>query len=58
MTVLTLQEIAERLKLHPNTLRRYIKEGKLAAMKFGRVWRIEEKDLEEFMRANKRGVGK
>jgi len=58
VTVLTLQEIAERLKLHPNTLRRYIKEGKLAAMKFGRVWRIEEKDLEEFMRANKRGVGK
>lgn len=58
MTVLTLQEIAERLKLHPNTLRRYIKERKLAAMKFGRVWRIEEKDLEEFMRANKRGVGK
>ena len=55
---MTLQEIAERLKLHPNTLRRYIKEGKLAAMKFGRIWRVEKKDLEEFMRANKRGVKK
>lgn len=58
MTVLTLKEVAERLRLHPNTLRRYIKKGKLAAMKFGRVWRIEEKDLEEFMRANKQGVKK
>ena len=58
MIVLTLKEVADRLRLHPNTLRRYIKEGKLAAMKFGRVWRVEEKDLEEFMRANKRGVRK
>lgn len=58
MTVLTLKEIAERLKLHPNTLRRYIKEGKLPAMKFGRVWRVEEEDLKEFMRANKQGAKK
>lgn len=58
MTVLTLKEIAEKLKLHPNTLRRYIKEGKLPAMKFGRVWRVEEEDLKEFMRANKQGAKK
>jgi len=58
VTVLTLKEIAERLKLHPNTLRRYIKEGKLPAMKFGRVWRVEEEDLKEFMRANKQGAKK
>ena len=56
MTVLTLKEVAERLKLHPNTLRRYAKEGKLSAMKFGRVWRIEEEDLKEFMRAMKQRV--
>ena len=56
VTVLTLKEVAERLKLHPNTLRRYAKEGKLPAMKFGRVWRIEEEDLKEFMRAMKQRV--
>ena len=56
MNVLTLKEVAQRLKLHPNTLRRYAKEGKLPAMKFGRVWRIEEEDLKEFMRAMKQGV--
>ena len=58
MTVLTLKEVAQRLKLHPNTLRRYAKEGKLPAMKFGRVWRIEEEDLVKFMRAMKQGVKK
>lgn len=56
MTVLTLKEVAQRLKLHPNTLRRYAKEGKLSAMKFGRVWRIEEEDLKDFMRAMKQEV--
>ena len=58
MNVLTLREVAEKLKLHPNTLRRYAKEGKLPAMKFGRAWRIEEEDLKEFMRAMKQGVKK
>lgn len=58
MNVLTLKEVAQRLKLHPNTLRRYAKEGKLSAMKFGRVWRIEEEDLKDFMRAMKQGVKK
>ncbi len=58
MTVLTLKEVAQRLKLHPNTLRRYAKEGKLPAMKFGRVWRIEEKDLKDFMRAMKQKIKK
>jgi len=53
VTVLTLKEVAERLKLHPNTLRRYAKEGKLPAMKFGRVWRIEEKDLVKFISESK-----
>lgn len=56
MNVLTLKEVARKLKLHPNTLRRYAKEGKLAAMKFGRVWRIEEEDLKDFMKAMKQGV--
>jgi len=54
MPMLTLKEIAERLKLHPNTLRRYVKQGKLPAMKFGRVWRVEEWDLNKFLEERKR----
>ncbi len=56
--MLTLEEISKRLKLHLNTLRRYAREGQLPAVKFGKVWRVEEEDLEEFIRERKRGVKK
>lgn len=51
--MLTAEEVAEKLKLHPNTVRKYARWGKLPAVKSGRVWRIEEKDLEDFIRARK-----
>ena len=35
---LTIDEIAKKLKLHPATITKYIREGKLMALKFGRVW--------------------
>lgn len=49
--MLTAEGVAKRLKLHPNTVRKYARWGKLPAKKFGRVWMIEEKDLEDFIRA-------
>lgn len=36
------------LKVHPLTVRRYIKEGKLRAVKFGGNIRIRESQLTEF----------
>jgi len=45
-----VEEVAEKLRLHPNTIRIYIKGGKLPAAKFGKVYRIKEEDLEEFIR--------
>lgn len=36
------------LKVHPLTIRRYIKEGKLKAIKAGGNVRIKESDLSEF----------
>jgi len=36
------------LKVHPLTIRRYIKEGRLKALKVGGAIRIKEKDLQEF----------
>ena len=47
----TAPEVAERLKLHINTVRRYIKEGKLKAFKYAdnSRWRITSEELEEFI---------
>lgn len=54
MTLLTVKEVAKELKLHPVTVRRYIREGKIAASLFGRVWRIQEQALDELLERTKR----
>lgn len=51
--MLTLKEVAKRLNLHINTVQEYVKEGKIPAIKLDRVWRVEEKDLEEFITERK-----
>lgn len=52
--LLTVNETAKILRLNTETVARYIREGKISAVKLGRVWRVEEKDLEEFIRERKR----
>jgi len=37
---LTVNEVAGRLKLHPATLTKYIRERRISSVKFGRVWRV------------------
>ncbi len=48
--LLSLREVSEVLRLNINTVRRYVREGKLQAAKFGRVYRVREEMLEEFIR--------
>jgi excisionase family DNA binding protein len=47
----TAPEVAERLKLHINTVRRYIKEGKIKAFKYAdnSRWRIPSEELAKFI---------
>jgi len=51
--MLTLYEVAEKLKLHYNTIYKYIRSGELKAIKLNRVYRVEEKELEKFKKRNK-----
>jgi excisionase family DNA binding protein len=44
--ILTPQEVAEYLQLTPDTIYRYIREGKLAAAKFGRHYRIPKENVD------------
>jgi chromosome partitioning protein len=46
---LTVKEITTRLKLHPNTVARYIQEGKLRGVKVGKNYRVRESDLAAFV---------
>ena len=45
----TVDEVAEKLQLNPETIRRYIQAKELEAYKFGKNYRIEEKELDRFL---------
>lgn len=47
--MLKVEEVAELFGMHPRTIRRYIREGKLRANKIGGEWRISKEDVEMFM---------
>jgi len=53
LEMLTLQEVAQRLNVHENTVKNFIRGGKLVGYKLNRVWRIKEKDLEKFLSQRK-----
>jgi excisionase family DNA binding protein len=42
-------EVAQRLSLHQNTVIRYIREGKLPAVKVSNAYRIKESTLTAFV---------
>jgi excisionase family DNA binding protein len=43
-----VDEIAEMIKIHPKTVQRYIREGRLKAAKVGKSWRVSGHDLSTF----------
>ena len=48
--MLTVNQIAEKLQVHPATVRGWIREGKLNAVRFGgRNVRVQEDDLNIFL---------
>ncbi len=53
--VYTTDEVALRLNVSRRTVQQWIHEGKLAAMRFGRAYRIEAKELEAFKERARRG---
>lgn len=51
--LLTTTEVADRLRVHQRTVQRWISLNRLKAIKAGpRVWRVREKDLDEFLARN------
>jgi len=45
----TTEQVAAILQVHPFTILKYIKQGKLNGVKLGRVYRIKESDINIFI---------
>lgn len=48
----SVEQIAQMLHMHPKTVQRYIREGKLRAAKIGKSWRVSGHDLSLFTEAD------
>ena len=46
--LVTVEQAAQRLKLHPRTVLRYIRDGRLPATRIGKSYRIEQSKLDGF----------
>lgn len=49
MRIYSINELAEILDIHYNTVRKYILQGKLNAFKIGGKWTVSESDLYLFV---------
>jgi excisionase family DNA binding protein len=52
--LLTPEEVAQALRLDDETIRIWLREGKLKGIKVGRVWRISEEELKAFLASTQR----
>ena len=54
--LLTVFDVADRLQVHPETIRRWIRDGRLTAIDLGADsagWRIDPADLDAFIAARR-----
>lgn len=47
--ILTLEDVADYLKVTPRTIYRLAREGKLPAFKLGGVWRFRRSELQSWI---------
>jgi excisionase family DNA binding protein len=58
LELLTVEEAAKQVKMHPDTIRRFIREGKLEASRVGGRWRVHAEVLRKFVQpqGSKEGI--
>jgi excisionase family DNA binding protein len=47
--IMTTKEVAEYLKLHQITVCKYAAEGKIPAIRIGRVWRFDKEAIDRWI---------
>lgn len=53
-SVLTAEEIAEFLRVHPYTVKRLAREGKLPGFKVGGQWRFDALEIDKWRKEQSR----
>jgi excisionase family DNA binding protein len=48
--ILTTKQVAEYLHIHPLTVHRYAREGRIPAFKIGTDWRFHKKYIEKWIK--------
>jgi excisionase family DNA binding protein len=48
--ILTVKEVAEYLNIHPLTVQKHAREGKIPAFRIGSDWRFHKKHIERWIR--------
>ncbi len=56
MKYYSAEEIGEQYNIKPATVRKWIREGKLKAVKLGHLWRVSEEQLQEFIKGGGSGA--
>ena len=49
---LTVPQVSSQLRLHPATVRIWIKSGRLAAVRVGREWRVRQSEVDRALLAD------
>jgi len=49
--IMTAKEVAEYLNIHPLTVHKFAREGKIPAFKIGTDWRFHKKYIEKWIKA-------
>ncbi|GAA1605577.1 helix-turn-helix domain-containing protein [Kribbella sancticallisti] len=53
----SVEQVADRLGLHVRTIRNYVRDGRLKAVRIGKQYRIAREDLEAFTGTSAAGFG-
>jgi excisionase family DNA binding protein len=55
--IMTTKELAKYLKLHEITICKYAAEGKIPAIRIGRVWRFDKEAIDKWISGGQRKQG-
>lgn len=54
MELITIKQAAEQLRVHPNTIKNYIANGKVEVVKLStRAWRIRQAEIDDIKEGRK-----